>query len=69
MATKNTEIQINNKKIVAAINLQKAIKGVKKDSQVVGETFYDVATTKHSNWLVIDLETGQRGWYPGKQEE
>lgn len=36
---------------------------------IEGQTVYDLAKQKHRNWLILDLETGQRGWYPGKPED
>ena len=61
-------IKRNETDIIATINLQQVKKGIKKDDVVIGETIYDVSKRKTSNWLVIALETGQRGWYPGKKE-
>lgn len=37
----------------------------KIDAQVI----YDRSKIKHSSWFVLDLETGTRGWYPGKESE
>lgn len=34
------------------------------DSQEV----YNIHKQNHSNWFVLDLETGGRGWYPGSKQ-
>ena len=37
--------------------------------KIEGQTVYDLAAQKHHPWFIIDFETGDRGWYPGKPEE
>ena len=32
---------------------------------VEAEEVYCLKTQKHSPWFILDLETGQNGWYPG----
>lgn len=67
--TPASEIRINNKKVEATINLQKVTRGVEDSSGgVQEEVIYDVSKVKHSTWFVLDLETGSRGWYPGKSD-
>lgn len=67
--TPKNEIIINGKKVVSVINLQKIVKGVQTESgEVQEETVWDASQMKHSAWFVLDLETGSRGWYPGKKE-
>lgn len=39
-----------------------------KDEEVITKTVYDLSKQKHNNWFVLDLETGSRGWYPGKKD-
>ena len=36
---------------------------------VEGQEIYNISTQKHHSWFILDLETGSRGWYPGKQPE
>ncbi len=36
-----------------------------KTKRIDTQQVYNVFTQKHSNWFALDLETGQRGWYPG----
>ena len=37
--------------------------------KIVGQQIYNLPTQVHKNWFVLDLETGQRCWYPGKPDE
>ena len=37
-----------------------------KVPEVVPQTIYSLKEQKHNAWFVLDLETGSRGWYPGK---
>jgi hypothetical protein len=32
---------------------------------VEAQEIYNLHTKKHSPWFILDLETGQHGWYPG----
>lgn len=32
---------------------------------VEAHEIYNLHTKKHSPWFILDLETGQNGWYPG----
>lgn len=67
--TPANEIRINNKKVEATINLQKVTRGVEDSSgEIQEEVIYDVSKVKHATWFVLDLETGSRGWYPGKSD-
>jgi len=36
---------------------------------VEGQEIYNISSQKHHPWFILDLETGSRGWYPGKQPE
>lgn len=36
---------------------------------VEGQEVYSISSQKHHPWFVLDLETGSRGWYPGKKPE
>lgn len=38
-------------------------------NEVVAKEIYNVSTQCHHCWFVLDLETGGRGWYPGKPSE
>lgn len=68
--TSKNEIMINGKKVASVINLQKIAKGVQTESgEVQGEIIWDVSQMNHSAWFVLDLETGSRGWYPGKKND
>ena len=37
--------------------------------RIDGQVVYDLSAQKHHPWFVLDLETGHRGWYPGKESE
>ena len=36
-------------------------------TETAAQTIYDLHKQKHKSWFVIDLETGSRGYYPGKK--
>lgn len=37
--------------------------------EIIAQEIYSLAEKSHNPWFVLDLETGSRGWYPGKKEE
>jgi len=76
---------MTNNKETFILGAQKVIVGVNSGQQEIatnpdtglnylrdridGQTVYDLSTQKHHPWFILDFETGDRGWYPGKPEE
>lgn len=35
--------------------------------EIVAKEVYNVETQKHGPWIMVALETGRRGWFPGSK--
>lgn len=53
------------KKVMAIIGINQIVTGVSKETEKV---LVDNTKFTHGNWIIVDLETGERGWFPGKKD-
>lgn len=58
----------NNQEIIEKIAPDGSTKYKIARNKVEGVEIYNLNKQAHHCWLLIDLETGGRGWYPGSKE-
>lgn len=61
-------------KIILGVENEDGVREIQTDSStgynysrvaVEAQEIYCLNTQKHHSWFILDLETGQHGWYPG----
>ena len=63
----DNQLMIDNKEFFG-LNVPRVIVGVQNEQtgEAYGQEVYNLKTQKHHPWFILALETGSRGWCPGK---